>query len=213
MKLFSYKVEHDFGLAPNPFGGVCSLAVCRGSVRGNKNLNLGDWVIGTGSRALETIRKTPTLHHLLFAMKVDETLTFDQYWKDQRFEFKKPIINGSLVQMYGDNFYHHDSDGHWIQEDSAHSLANGRPNEKHITKDTRVDRVLLANTFYYFGNKAVPIPKNLWEVCSEGRDMKSPSIPSAVQAGFLDWLLGNFSPGIIGDPINWISHTTPNSLQ
>ena len=26
MKNFSYKIEHDFGLAPNPFGGYCTLA-------------------------------------------------------------------------------------------------------------------------------------------------------------------------------------------
>lgn len=30
MHLFSYRVEHDYGLAPNPFGGTISFAVCRG---------------------------------------------------------------------------------------------------------------------------------------------------------------------------------------
>lgn len=36
MRNFSYKIEHDFGLAPNPFGGYCTLAVCKSSIRSNK---------------------------------------------------------------------------------------------------------------------------------------------------------------------------------
>ena len=34
--------------------------------------------------------------------------SFDQYYNDPRFQCKKPIKNGSLVQMYGDNVYHTD---------------------------------------------------------------------------------------------------------
>lgn len=48
MSYFSYVVEHDYGLAPNPFGGYCSLAVCKPGIRGNENLKIGDWIIGTG---------------------------------------------------------------------------------------------------------------------------------------------------------------------
>ena len=28
-KLFSYVVDHDYGFAPNPFGGFCTLAKCK----------------------------------------------------------------------------------------------------------------------------------------------------------------------------------------
>src|SRR4051812_17344850 len=115
MGYFSYKVEHDYGLAPNPFGGYCTLAVCKPIIRNNKNLAIKDWIIGTGSMKLKRI------HQLIYAMQVEEIITFNQYWADPRFQYKKPIINGSLVQMYGDNFYHQDPNTkRWIQEDSAH---------------------------------------------------------------------------------------------
>ena len=206
MSLFSYKIEHDFGLAPNPFGGYCTLAVCRGSVRRNKNLKEGTWVVGTGSRALEKLSKRPNVNHLIFAMKVEEIIGFNEYWNDERFQFKKPVINGSLVQMYGDNFYHKDENGRWIQENSAHSLANGEPNRAHLERDTSVDKVLISQTFYYFGNNAKPIPEQYSDICSQGRNMKGPGIPSNVATGFIDWIQSEFNLGIHGDPINWIKH-------
>lgn len=168
MNLFSYKIEHDFGLAPNPFWGYCTLAVCRGSVRGNKRLEVGDWVIGTGSKALEKLAGTSLVHYLIYAMKVEEVLTFQEYWEDDRFDRKKPVVNGTLVQMYGDNFYHKDEDGEWIQEDSAHSKRDGSPNCRHVLKDTKVDAVLTARHFYYFGAKAKEIPEHLWEAVVRG---------------------------------------------
>ena len=38
MNCFRYKIEHDYGFAPNPFHGTLSLAACKGQLR-NK------WVI------------------------------------------------------------------------------------------------------------------------------------------------------------------------
>lgn len=208
MNIFSYKIEHDLGLAPNPFGPYCSLAVCRGSVRGNQRLSLGDWVIGTGSKSLERLTGRPLIHHLIFAMKVEETLTFNQYWEDQRFQYKKPVVNGSLVKMYGDNFYHTDPvSGEWVQENSAHSKESGEKHEEHTRKDTRVDKVLLSQNFYYFGDNAIQIPEEYWLVCSEGRDMKGPAIPEELKEPFIVWLTHGNSTGIHGDPINWIKHT------
>ena len=66
MNFFSYKLEHDFGLAPNPFGGYCTLAVCKSDIRKNKRLNIGDWIIGIGSQKLKK------LNHLIYTMQVSE---------------------------------------------------------------------------------------------------------------------------------------------
>jgi len=52
MNYYSYLVEHDFGLAPNPFGGYCTLTVCKPIIRKSSKLRIGDWIIGTGSVAL-----------------------------------------------------------------------------------------------------------------------------------------------------------------
>ena len=115
MSYYSYKVEHDLGLAPNPFGEFCTIAVCKPKIRNNKNLRYGDWIIGTGSKKLNR------LHHLIYLMQVEEKITFEQYWDDPRFQYKKPVLNGSLAQMYGDNIYHRDRKANqWVQENSAH---------------------------------------------------------------------------------------------
>lgn len=149
-KGYSYIVARDFGFAPNPFNGVLTLATCKPIVR--KGAEVGDFVIGVTPRWLG--------NKLLYMMKVSEVLTFDQYWKDERFSCKRPVMNGSLKVMYGDNIYHHAENGSWIQEDSHHSLPNGKLNEDNLKRDTgTTDKVLVSTEFFYFGNKAIEVPK------------------------------------------------------
>lgn len=194
MNYFSYKIDHDYGLAPNPFGQYCTLAVCKPSIRKNKDLNKGDWVIGTGSKNLNN------LHKLIYAMRVEGKLTFQEYWDDERFQYKKPILNGSLVQMYGDNFYHKNENGRWIQEDSAHSVID---KIQHLENDIGGKYVLYSQNFYYFGNKSPEIPQEYWDVCSEGRNMKSKGIDLVIAEKFILWIESSFKKGINGDPNNW----------
>src|SRR5690554_1158418 len=105
MKIYSYVVHHDYGLAPNPFGKYCTLTVCKTKIRKSNNLNIGDWIIGTGSKNIEVVAGHKCIDHLIYAMKVSEKILIEDYWLDERFQYKKPIINGSLVSMYGDNIY------------------------------------------------------------------------------------------------------------
>jgi hypothetical protein len=201
MAFFSYKIEHDYGLAPNPFHGFCTLAVCKPTIRNNKNIMIGDWIIGTGSAKLSR------LHHLIFAMQLEEKITLEQYWDDERFQSKKPVVNGSLVQMYGDNIYHKNpKTKKWKQENGAHSLEGGRTNAKHLQVDTGGKYVLISKAFYYFGDNSFTIPKRFWDVCSEGRNMKGPSIPEKTANRFIEWLQSKYDIGIYGDPINWKEH-------
>lgn len=201
MNYFSYKIDHDYGLAPNPFHGYCTLAVCKSNIRSNKNLKIGDWIIGIGSKGLGNF------HQLIFAMRLEEKITFNDYWVDPRFQLKKPIINGSLVQMYGDNFYHQDPNTKkWIQENSAHSQEGGSKNETHLERDTGGKFVLISKEFYYFGSNSPNVPDEYLEVCSEGRDMKSRSIPEDIASDFINWLKYNYAVGIHGDPTSWNEH-------
>ena len=201
MGYYSYKIEHDYGLAPNPFGQYCTLVVCKPTIRNNKNLNIGDWIIGTGSV------KLGNAFHLIFTMQVEEKITLQEYWEDPRFDHKKPVVNGSLVQMYGDNFYHQDPDtAKWIQENSAHSLDGGLPNEQHLKTDTGGEYALISQNFYYLGNESVLIPDEYRDVCSRGRSMKGPGIPIDVGDAFVLWVQDNFHKGIHGDPISWDEH-------
>ncbi len=202
MNNFSYKIEHDFGLAPNPFGGYCTLAVCKSGIRSNKNLQVGSWIFGTGSQKLKNLNK------LIYAMQVEEKLTFNQYWNDPRFQYKKPIINGTLVQMYGDNFYHQDDNNTWIQENSAHSLGNEKPNVNHTKRDVSGEFVLVSTNFFYFGDNAIDVPKKfIKDIFCNGRGMRGPSISIESVGKFVTWLSENYEKGILhGDPVSWSSH-------
>jgi len=194
MNFFSYVIEHDFGLAPNPFWNYCSLAVCKPNIRSNNNLKIGDWIIGTGSKKIDK------LNHLIYAMQLTEKLSFEQYWNDKRFYLKKPIINGSLKQMYGDNFYHKDlKSDEWIQEFSAHSV---KDKDKHLKKDTSVNTVLISNNFYYLGNNSKKIPQEFLIICKKGQGMKYKDL-NEIGPLFINWIFNNFEKGVCGDPINW----------
>jgi hypothetical protein len=103
--LYAYKVDHDLGINPNPFGGYCTLAYCKGTMRdsiqkyvkqkrANKNPDLsvrdmGIWVIGIAGKRLGEER----CGKLLYAMQVTEVLTFKEYWDDSRFEYKIRVLN------------------------------------------------------------------------------------------------------------------------
>lgn len=201
MVVYSYLIEHDFGLAPNPFGAYCTLAVCKPKIRKSSKLKLGDWVIGTGSRALEDATGRILRDKIIYAMEVTEIMTLESYWDDERFQYKKPIMNGTLVTMFGDNFYHKDIMGNWIQEDSAHCNLDGTSNSKHIEIDTSGNNVLVSEHYYYFGQNAQTIPKELIEICHAGIGEKK--LSEQLSNSLITWITSNFDTGIYGDPLSW----------
>lgn len=211
MIMYSYLIEHDLGLAPNPFGKYCTLAVCKSEIRKSKKLSIGDWIIGTGSGDLEAATKKRLKGKLIYAMQVTEILSLEDYWNDARFQYKKPVMNGTLVSMFGDNFYHKDAKGNWIQEDSSHCMTNGSCNPEHLRKDTRGKNVLISENFYYFGNMAPTIPKELLDVCHKTQGQKIVT-PHELVTAFIDWVTSNHQQGIHGDPLNWCDYN-PNQLS
>lgn len=198
-------IDHDYGLAPNPFGKYCTIAVCKPNLRKSKNLKIGDWIIGTGSKSLEKSSGLQCVSKLIYAMQVSEIIDLNSYWLDSRFQYKKPVMNGTLATMFGDNFYYLDENQKWVQIDSAHNNKDGFYNEEHIRKDTGGKNALIAEAFYFFGDNAPQIPKNLRRICHTTQGLK---IVSSVDLAnrFLDWLRNNFEYGIHGFPISWINY-------
>jgi len=199
LHLFTYVVLYDIGFAPNPFFGSCTLATCKPGIR--KSAQVGDWVAGTGSKQKNQQGK------LVFAMEVEEILSFEQYWDDPRFQRKKPNRVGSLKQRYGDNVYHrHPTTEDWIQEDCRHSLENGEPNPDHIRRDTNPARVLIASEFVYYGSSAVDIPAGFlsWDGVDffRGRGYRR-NFPTELVDGFVDWLRNQTGNGLAGEPLDW----------
>lgn len=154
MAVYIYVVARDFGFAPNPFHGVCTLATCKPVVR--RMAKEGDWVMGMGGTKLGAVSRC------IFAMQVIEALPFDDYWVDPRFKDKRPVRNGSRTMMLGDNIYHQ-RDGSWRQADSHHSRPDGSPDIHNIKTDTGTDRVLISDHFFYFGKAAPEVPKEILE--------------------------------------------------
>lgn len=198
MKLFSYVIPRDFGFAPNPFHGVCTLATCKPKIR--KAAKIDDWVIGTGSKGYDLEGK------LVYAMQVSEVLTFDQYWNDARFENKKPNLRGSLKLRLGDNIYHHAPDGKkWMQEDSHHSFENGIINMANVKNDTRLTtNVLIGQRFAYWGKDAVVIPEQLrkfhtFDIVKKFSGHKC-RFPDGLVREFDKWFDGLGAQGFLGAP-------------
>ena len=151
MKLFSYVVARDYGFAPNPFFSTCTLATCKPKIR--RTASVGDWIIGTGSS------KNDRQGYLVYAMCITEEMTFNEYWRDGRFQRKKPNLRGSMKQAFGDNIYFQDDAGQWQQQDSHHSYANGSSNPYNICNDTKADRILCSTDYAYWGSSGPKIPQ------------------------------------------------------
>lgn len=196
MRVFSYVVARDYGFAPNPFWGYCTLATCKPQIR-NSAL-AGDWVVGTGSVKY-------SLHeNLVYAMRVTEAMTYEDYWRDPRFLQKRPVLNGSTVQWFGDNIYHRNPrTRRWMQESSHHSRDNGRPNRKNIERDTSTDRVLVSDDYVYFGRSAPRLPAQFRRIGSElwknGAGHKC-NFPETYVERIVAWIRSLDVSGCVDDP-------------
>ena len=206
MKLYSYVVVRDYGFAPNPFHGVCTLATCKPKIR--ETASIGDWIVGTGSKANCAENK------LVFVMQITDSMTFCEYYESDEFQTKKPNMRGSLKEAYGDNTYHKDEGGIWIQDNSHHSWNDGSTNCNNLEKDTEVDRVLIASEFTYWGGYGPIIPSKFFQYqCSKDSMTKPCDIrakrghksrfPIEMIFCFLRWLDSLGQTGYIGEPNKW----------
>lgn len=189
MNGFSYIVVRDFGFAPNPFGKYCTLATCKPLIR--KHAQVGDIVIGLSPKRFDNT--------LVYLMHVNEKISFTQYWNDPRFQYKKPIMNGSLKQLYGDNIYFlDDRTKEWHQADSHHSFENGEMNYNNLKRDTSSDSVLISNDFYYFGNSPINIPDRLKSKMVVGIGYRP--INDNDSECILNWLHSDYMSGLYDIP-------------
>jgi hypothetical protein len=202
MKLYSYVVARDFGFAPNPFFGFCTLATCKPKIR--EHASVGDWIVGTGAKVAYGYQG-----RLIYAMQVSEILDFESYWNDQRFLQKRPNQTGSLAVLYGDNIYHRVGK-RWVQADSHHSLDKGRPNEANLKWDTGVDRVLVASKFVYWGRSAPTVPKRFRSFGKEKADICAGRghrvFHNELPAAFAAWLEEENKWGVQGEPLEFAKH-------
>lgn len=200
--VFVYAVSYDLGFAPNPFGGLCSLACCKPNIR--QRASRGDWIIGLSGTNLKPEKRC------VFGMLVTGDMTFDEYWVHPDFATRRPKRNGSMKKQVGDNIYHRVSaDAPWVQEDSAHSLQDGTQCPLNTEHDTRINRVLLSDRFIYFGASAPLVPPDILNrlgYTKNARDYRRFDVNEA--RALIDWLepqLDARPNAVLDDPIDFDS--------
>lgn len=190
--LFSYCIPFDDGAAPNPFWGVCTLAICKPIIR--HKAEIGDWVVGTGSK------RSPIgdiSGKVMYAMRLDQMMTMEEYDRYTQLELPDKIPqmqSADLVRHYGDSIY-----------DFSTSIPSLRPSV-HTKKNRRTDlnggNVLLSNYFFYFGNQPIALPGELRNIVHQQQGHRR--LPHRL-AAFVDWIhrLGYQPATLLGNPQMW----------
>lgn len=200
--VYVYAVSYDLGFAPNPFGGLCTLACCKPKIR--EKARMGDWIVG-----LTGVKTAPALR-CVFAMVVTSDTTFDEYWKDPDYRSRRPIRNGTPKKHVGDNIYHRAAPNEpWIQEDSVHSRTDGTQCPLNTAHDTRINRVLLSDRFVYFGAAAPAVPRQVLDTLGYARNARDYRRFNSEMAGpLLNWLKPQMAAHpnhVVAPPIDFAS--------
>lgn len=197
-RVFVYVVDRDFGFAPNPFHGACTLATCKPGIR--RSACVGDCVVGMGGRRLNATGRC------IFAMWVTEILSFNEYWTRPEYLDKRPVRSGSNKMLVGDNIYHFDAKTRrWKQADSHHSHADGSVNGDNLRTDTSTDRVLISRHFYYFGSAAPAVPAKALKSTGYRNGRNYRVYPAVRWQLVFEWLQGSFGRalnGVQADPFD-----------
>ena len=200
-RVYIYVVARDFGFAPNPFHGFCTLATCKPRIR-NK-AEVGDWVIGMGGDRLNATGKC------IYAMRVSAKVNFNEYWTNPAYLDKKPVRNGSRKMMVGDNIYYFDSANQkWQQADSHHSNTDGSINIHNLENDTQTDKMLISDHFVFFGTEAPVVPKSLLEAIGYENRRNYRVFEYSVCDALIKWLQTTFKKSfntVVADPFDFSS--------
>jgi len=189
MRVYSYIVTHDSGFAPNPFHGHLTLACCKPNIR--QTAQVGDWVIGL----------SPHGERVVYAMRVANRLSFEQYWSAPEFSPKKPDTMSTAASIQrGDNIYEPLGAGDFRQLPSRHSYKDGSENIEQKKRDLGGFHMLVAGEFEYFGGAGPDLPRAL-AFLKIGRGHRCRFTREQVET-FTHWVAGQ-PRGIRGRPTDW----------
>ncbi|MCL2327291.1 MAG: hypothetical protein FWC39_02125 [Bacteroidetes bacterium] len=167
-KIYSYVLRQDCGSAPNPFGGICTLTICKPVIR--RNAQKGDWIIGCGSSRvkLKDGKFKNFSDKIVYAMKITDIKTLKEYDEYCRSSLttKIPQWNTKDYQLrIGDCIYDYSKGEKSVLRESVHKEWNKPTDESGIN-------ALLSNCFYYFGVEAQPLPPELKELIKKNQGHK-----------------------------------------
>lgn len=143
MRLFSYTITHDFGSAPNPYWGVCTLTICKPVIR--RVAQKRDWVVGLRGDSV------------VYAMRITDRKTLAEYDRYCRGSLQRKIPDWDsrdCARRAGDCIYDFSAGGKPKLRDGIHQ-------PKNVKTDLSGLNALLSTDFYYFGSSAIPLPGSL----------------------------------------------------
>jgi hypothetical protein len=185
-RLFTYTIPIDDGAAPNPFRGMCSLAICKPGIR--RVAKQGDWVAGLGSK--HTQHSGDLSGRLVYAMRVDEVVSLQDYDRRALTDWPHRIPkagSADLSERLGDCIYDY-SKGTPVPRPGVHGPEN-------LDTDLSGKNVLISRHFYYFGSRAILLPDYLLDICHQTQAHKS-NFNAPYFEQFVDWLRElNLTPG------------------
>ena len=188
--LFSYILRYDDGAAPNPFWGTCTLVICKPKIR--RAAKVGDWIVGLGSKSNPV--HTDHSRKIVYAMKVTSKMSMGEYDKyvNEHLPQKRPDVNSAdWRRRLGDSIYDFSRKG-IPQRPGVHRRANRKT-------DMRGKFALLSDEFVYYGQAAVPLPRELNGILHQGQGHRSRKNEEHIDA-FLKWW-AETAPGPGEDPV------------
>jgi hypothetical protein len=163
MTLFTYTIPYDDGSAPNPFHGLCTLAICKPTIR--RTARPGDWVAGLGAKGAPS---GDLSGKLVYAMRVEQVLPLKDYDSQAAKHWPRRVPNVlslDSAERLGDCIYDF-SGSSVVQRPGVHGPGNQ-------IKDLGGKNVLISKHFFYFGSKAIPLPPNLKGLIHQTQGHKS----------------------------------------
>ena len=203
IRLFSYKMTHDTGFAPNPFGGILTLATCKPKIRECKKI--GDWVAGFTSGQLNSDKVGN--EKLIYLMQVTDKIPFKEYWNDSKYEKRKPNPDSPIIiGKRGDNIYKPIEENPTTFSDFE-LIPNPNHTENNKEKDLSGKYVLISNIFYYFGSVPIIIPENIKPIVPNGQSSHgSRTYDNRIINDFLSYIKTNYKMGMHSHPHSWFKN-------
>lgn len=215
MELFSYKMTHDTGFAPNPFGHTLTLATCKPKIR--RYRFPGQWIAGFTSRALTGDQAGR--ERLVYLMQIGEKLPLSDYFKDPRFQDKIPATQSNdPVCQVGDNIYRPLVPGaiepsHFEQLKNPYHWDTCGQSDSHLAQDIGGQYVLIADTFYYFGSCALTIPSECRPHLPNGQAPYGYRTTVELAERFVRFVQERYRPGRHCNPTDWQDEVRHNGKR
>jgi hypothetical protein len=138
---------------------------------------IGDWIVGTGSKEFGFDNK------VVYAMEVTQKLTMQEYDT-----YCKEELPGKIPNWRGPTYKERVGDCIYDFDYEPACIRRGVHDEDNRPTDTGGKNVLLSDHFYYFGEHPVTLPEYLWPIVKQGQAHKSVANQPYYEP-FLSWVL------------------------